>query len=99
MCLSMQYHNIFALVKELGIPNPFTRWTPSGFWSPTGLTTQVHHHVHPLRIGVTTDCALLEGFATRHMSTKFVPSTGAGVLGAAAVPNHAGTVHPHSAAL
>jgi hypothetical protein len=46
--LSMQYHNIFALVKELGIPNPFTRWTPSGFWSPTGLTTQVHTSLQPL---------------------------------------------------
>ena len=36
----MQYHNIFALVRELGIENPFTDWTTSGFWSPQGLTTE-----------------------------------------------------------
>ncbi|CAL8469873.1 g9415 [Coccomyxa elongata] len=35
-----QYHNIFALVRELGIPWPFTDWTTSGFWSPEGLTTE-----------------------------------------------------------
>ncbi|CAL5218947.1 g699 [Coccomyxa viridis] len=35
-----QYHNIFALVRELGIENPFTDWTTSGFWSPQGLTTE-----------------------------------------------------------
>ena len=36
----LQYHNIFALVRELGIKNPFTDWTTSGFWSPEGLTTE-----------------------------------------------------------
>ena len=36
----VQYHNIFALVRELGIENPFTDWTTSGFWSPQGLTTE-----------------------------------------------------------
>ena len=36
----LQYHNIFALVRELGIQNPFTDWTTSGFWSPQGLTTE-----------------------------------------------------------
>ena len=36
----LQYHNIFALVRELGIPSPFTDWTTSGFWSPEGLTTE-----------------------------------------------------------
>eukprot|EP00210_Caulerpa_lentillifera_P001559 g1497.t1 len=35
-----QYHNIFALVKELGIDNPFTEFTRSGFWCPEGLTTE-----------------------------------------------------------
>ena len=35
MC--MQYHNIFALVRELGIDWPFTDWKTSGFWSPQGL--------------------------------------------------------------
>lgn len=35
-----QYHNIFALIRELGIPWPFTEWTTSGFWSPRGLTTE-----------------------------------------------------------
>ena len=35
-----QYHNIFALVRELGIPWPFTDWTTSGFWSHRGLTTE-----------------------------------------------------------
>jgi hypothetical protein len=34
----VQYPNLFALVKELGIPNPFTPFTPSGFWTPEGLT-------------------------------------------------------------
>ena len=34
----MQYPNLFALVKELGIPNPFTPFTTSGFWTPDGLT-------------------------------------------------------------
>lgn len=38
--LRLQYHNIFALVRELGIENPFTDWTTSGFWSPQGLTTE-----------------------------------------------------------
>ena len=36
----MQYHNIFALVRELGIENPFTDCTTSGYWSPQGLTTE-----------------------------------------------------------
>lgn len=36
----LQYHNVFALVKEMGIPHPFTDWTTSGFWSPRGLTTE-----------------------------------------------------------
>ena len=36
-----QYANIFALVRELGLRDVFTRFTPSGFWSPSGLTTQV----------------------------------------------------------
>jgi uncharacterized protein with NAD-binding domain and iron-sulfur cluster len=36
----LQYHNIFRLVKELDIEWPFTGWTTSGFWSPSGLTTQ-----------------------------------------------------------
>jgi len=35
-----QYANIFALVRELGLRDVFTRFTPSGFWSPRGLTTQ-----------------------------------------------------------
>ena len=35
-----QYHNIFALVRELGVPWPFTDWTPSGFWSRQGLVTE-----------------------------------------------------------
>ncbi|DBA70993.1 hypothetical protein WJX79_001029 [Trebouxia sp. C0005] len=35
-----QYHNIFALIRELGIPWPLTDWTTSGFWSPSGLTTE-----------------------------------------------------------
>ena len=38
--LLLQYHNIFSLVRELGVPNPFTDWTTSGFWSPQGLTTE-----------------------------------------------------------
>ena len=38
--LCTQYHNIFQLVKELDIPWPFTEWTTSGFWSPSGLTTE-----------------------------------------------------------
>jgi len=36
-----QYHNIFALVHELGIPWPFTPWARSGFWSPRGLAIEV----------------------------------------------------------
>ncbi len=36
-----QYANIFSLVRELGLRDVFTRFTPSGFWSPSGLTTQV----------------------------------------------------------
>lgn len=35
-----QYRNIFSLVNELNLTDVFTRWTPSGFWSPQGLTTQ-----------------------------------------------------------
>jgi hypothetical protein len=33
-----QYPNIFALVKELCIPNPFTPFTTSGFWTREGLS-------------------------------------------------------------
>jgi hypothetical protein len=36
--IRVQYPNLFSLVKELGIPNPFTPFTTSGFWSPEGLT-------------------------------------------------------------
>jgi hypothetical protein len=32
-----QYCNIEALVKELGIPSPFTPFTRSSFWTPEGL--------------------------------------------------------------
>ena len=36
-----QYHNIFSLVGELGIrPNPFTDWTESSFYRPSGLLTE-----------------------------------------------------------
>lgn len=35
-----QYHNIFALVKELGIDWPFTDWETSGFWTPQGLSIE-----------------------------------------------------------
>lgn len=35
-----QYKNIFALVRELGIKNPFTKFETSGFWSRDGLITQ-----------------------------------------------------------
>lgn len=35
-----QYANIFSLVRELGIEWPFTPFTTSGFWSPSGLTTE-----------------------------------------------------------
>ena len=37
---AVQYHNIFSLVRELGIENPFTEFTRSGFWCPEGLTTE-----------------------------------------------------------
>lgn len=39
-CASLQYHNIFALLKDLGRTWPLTDWTTSGFWSPYGLTTE-----------------------------------------------------------
>ena len=32
-----QYANIFKLVDELGISDPFTPWTQSSFYSPQGL--------------------------------------------------------------
>jgi uncharacterized protein with NAD-binding domain and iron-sulfur cluster len=36
-----QYPNIFTLVKDLGIrPNPFTEWTESNFYLPSGLLTE-----------------------------------------------------------
>ena len=35
-----QYHNIFALVRSLGIW-PFTPWSRSGFWGPRGLAIEV----------------------------------------------------------
>ena len=38
--IALQYHNIFALVRELGIEWPFTDWKTSGFWSPEGLTIE-----------------------------------------------------------
>ena len=36
---ALQYPNIFDLVKELDIENPFTPFTTSGFWTPDGLST------------------------------------------------------------
>jgi uncharacterized protein with NAD-binding domain and iron-sulfur cluster len=39
-CWCVQYHNVFALVSELGIEWPFTEWTTSGFWTPDGLSTE-----------------------------------------------------------
>jgi hypothetical protein len=37
----VQYHNIFRMVRELGIPWPFTQFETSGFWGPDGqLITQ-----------------------------------------------------------
>lgn len=38
MAHAAQYPNIFGLVKELGIPNPFTPFTTSGFWTRDGLS-------------------------------------------------------------
>eukprot|EP00803_Ostreobium_quekettii_P007991 evm.model.scf_785.8 EVM.evm.TU.scf_785.8 scf_785:59941-64351(+) len=35
-----QYHNIFALARELDIDWPFTEFTRSGFWSPEGLSVE-----------------------------------------------------------
>lgn len=36
-----QYHNIFALLDELGIQDALTDWETSGFWSPEqGLTIE-----------------------------------------------------------
>lgn len=35
-----QYHNIFAMVKELGIEWPFTPFLNSGFWGKDGLITE-----------------------------------------------------------
>jgi hypothetical protein len=37
----VQYANIFSMVKELGIPWPFTDFETSGFWGSNGkLITQ-----------------------------------------------------------
>merc|ERR1719301_434264 len=35
-----QYHNIFRLADELGLEEPFTDWTESSFFSPSGLVTE-----------------------------------------------------------
>lgn len=35
-----QYHNIFSLVKELGIVWPFTNWTSSSFYSSSGIQVE-----------------------------------------------------------
>lgn len=38
----LQYHNIFSMIRELGIPWPFTDFETSGFWGANGtLITQV----------------------------------------------------------
>ena len=37
----LQYHNIFRMVRELGVPWPFTDFETSGFWGRGGrLITQ-----------------------------------------------------------
>lgn len=36
----LQYANIEALVKELGIPSPFTPFTRSSFYTPDGLQVE-----------------------------------------------------------
>lgn len=39
--IPLQYANIFAMVRELGIPHPFTDFETSGFWGSDGrLITQ-----------------------------------------------------------
>jgi hypothetical protein len=43
-CLLLQYCNIEALVKELGIPSPFTPFTSSSFWTPDGLQVSTAQH-------------------------------------------------------
>lgn len=35
-----QYHNIYELVRELDIAWPFTDWTRSSFYSPSGIQVQ-----------------------------------------------------------
>ena len=35
-----QYHNIFRLANELDLEEPFTDWTESSFYSPSGLVTE-----------------------------------------------------------
>lgn len=39
LTVRLQYPNIYDLVKELDIENPFTPFTTSGFWTPEGLST------------------------------------------------------------
>lgn len=41
--VTSQYCNIEALVKELGIPSPFTPFTSSSFWTPDGLQVGAAH--------------------------------------------------------
>ena len=41
-----QYSNINALVGELGIDNPFTKWTRSSFWAPDGLQVMLYLSEH-----------------------------------------------------
>ena len=66
-----EYHNIFALVRDLGIPWPFTPWSRSGFWGPRGLSIEVRGQ----------HCAAV---LLKRMATDRAPYSGQGVCYAGA---------------
>jgi len=59
-----QYCNIEALVKELGIPSPFTPFTRSSMWTPDGLqvtllSSQADHVAWPHMLGGKAENSLV----------------------------------------
>ena len=92
--LFLQYHNIFSLVRELGVPNPFTDWTTSGFWSPQGLTTEApvfsKQQQYPTLLGQFIHTFPLFRYAFVKPTVVITPPSKA-----AAVPHLARAVHTH----
>ena len=52
-----QYANIFKLCDTIGIPDPFTPWTSSSFYSPKGLQVIMKYFI-VIRLNAIIRCLI-----------------------------------------